>query len=207
MYPTGSCGSLRELGGSGLGLFISRRLTEMHGGAIGFASEAGVGSTFAFYVRSRNATSSRRQDSSSTATAGLGIHTRSRFLANRACDDKDQSPAPLDDVEVAASDLYVLVVEDNIVNQRVLAKQLRTIGINVAVANHGVEALDYLRTTTYCVANEAQANKLSLILMDWEMPVRRFGALTARHADHDTGDGWLDLRAAHSRTAAAGCCA
>lgn len=146
----------------------------MHGGAIGFASKAGVGSTFAFYVRGRNATFSRQQDASSTASPELSIRTRTGLLSSHARDDKDSSPVHLADNEVAASDLFVLIVEDNIVNQRVLAKQLRNIGINVAVANHGGEALDYLRTTTSWVADETQSNKLSLILMDWEMPVRLF---------------------------------
>jgi CheY-like chemotaxis protein len=60
-------------------------------------------------------------------------------------------------------------VEDNLVNQRVLAKQLRTIGMEVTVANHGGEALEHLRTTQYCVTH---GKPLSIVLMDWEMPVK-----------------------------------
>jgi signal transduction histidine kinase len=45
-----------QYGGSGLGLFISRQLTELHGGQIGVGSEAGVGSTFAFYIKAKRPT-------------------------------------------------------------------------------------------------------------------------------------------------------
>ncbi|KAF2714322.1 hypothetical protein K504DRAFT_394618, partial [Pleomassaria siparia CBS 279.74] len=173
-----------DYGGSGLGLFISRRLTEMHGGAIGFASEAGVGSTFSFYIKSRKSFDSH-QGNGVGATPGSSIKTQ--FIQSSGngpsegeeekkslCSNALATPVSLD---IANADLHILIVEDNLVNQRVLAKQLGKLGMHVAVANHGVEALDYLRTTTYCVPTTTTTtttttpNTLSLILMDWEMPI------------------------------------
>ena len=69
--------------------------------------------------------------------------------------------------------LKILIVEDNIVNQKVLAKQLQKAGCIVHVANHGGEAIEFLKTTIYYTAPEAQTKGLDLnvILMDLEMPV------------------------------------
>jgi len=44
--------------------------------------------------------------------------------------------------------LQILLTEDNIINQRVIATQLRRLGNTVHVANHGLEALHFLQRTT-----------------------------------------------------------
>jgi PleD family two-component response regulator len=146
----------------------------MHGGAIGFTSRAGVGSTFAFYVKGRRSTVPRRQSDDSTAAVSISLRAQASALTSRSHDKKDQLPDQPVGLTANTADLHVLVVEDNIVNQRVLAKQLRNIGMKVTVANHGGEALEHLCTTKYCVTDAALGIPLSVVLMDWEMPVSIF---------------------------------
>jgi PleD family two-component response regulator len=141
----------------------------MHGGQIGFTSQRGVGSTFAFYVKSRKSTVTRRQSEDSTAAVRTSMRRQASALTIETRDKKDRMPEPASGNTTKSSNLHILVVEDNLVNQRVLAKQLRTIGMEVTVSNHGGEALEHLRTTHYCVND---GNPLSIVLMDWEMPVK-----------------------------------
>ncbi|KAF2676596.1 hypothetical protein K458DRAFT_437136 [Lentithecium fluviatile CBS 122367] len=86
-------------------------------------------------------------------------------------DETERPGQRLSENGIAAAELNVLVAEDNPVNQRVLTKQLRNLRMKVALANHGGEALEYPCSTDYCTADGSTANKLSLILMDWEMPI------------------------------------
>jgi CheY-like chemotaxis protein len=69
----------------------------------------------------------------------------------------------------------ILLVEDNLVNQKVLQKQLTKHGYRVQIANHGQEALDYLITTTAWRQQDPKEATplpdLHVILMDIEMPV------------------------------------
>ncbi len=56
--------------------------------------------------------------------------------------------------------LHVLLVEDNIMNQKVASKMLEKLGYQITVANHGGEAVSIF-----------QNGKFDFILMDMQMPV------------------------------------
>lgn len=65
--------------------------------------------------------------------------------------------------------LKVLIVEDNLVNQRVLQKQLKNLGCITHVANHGGEALDILNTSRFWKGHESDGIELAVVLMDLEV--------------------------------------
>ena len=63
--------------------------------------------------------------------------------------------------EEAMPPFDVLIVEDNLVNQRVLQRQLDKSGNRTIVANHGGEALDILRQSTYWRATDGPGSRSS----------------------------------------------
>ncbi|WP_051669394.1 ATP-binding protein [Bryobacter aggregatus] len=111
----------RRYGGSGLGLSICRRLTELMGGTIQASSGIGKGSEFRLDLPMDIAPESalERQDASRQALR----------------------PLP--------ESLAVLLVEDNTVNQKLAVRLLERLGCTVAVANSGVEALAQLAKHDY----------------------------------------------------------
>lgn len=157
-----------EYGGSGLGLFISRMLTELQGGQIGVLSEKGVGSTFAFYIRSRKCAEPQ--------TTSPGIHKDGMdFLKMSTAIHPVIDPTTVD----------VLVVEDNEVNQKVLGRLLKRFGFKAHLANHGGEAIEKLQRSCHWNHQLAAAEgyspvvwgkdeemiNVSIVLMDLEMPI------------------------------------
>ena len=122
----------RSEGGVGLGLSITQRLLESLGGNLKFSSEKGVGSEFSVEFN----------------------------LANVALDEVPKDRTGIQSTESATPELYVLVVEDNIVNQKVLVGILKKLGHKTCIANNGQEGVDR-------VSIEA----VDLVLMDCQMPV------------------------------------
>ena len=75
---------------------------------------------------------------------------------------QDNSSLEDHDLEIKAEEKAILVVEDNLINQKVASLLLTKEGFRVDLANDGQEALDMIK---------AQTTAYSLILMDCMMPV------------------------------------
>ncbi|MFN2475386.1 MAG: ATP-binding protein [Chthoniobacterales bacterium] len=121
----------RKYGGTGLGLAISKQLVLMMQGDIGVESVLGEGSTFWF-------------------TAQLEKQSRSATLAVHPVEAR---------VSYARRSERILIAEDNIVNQRVLAHQAKRLGFAADTVADGCEALEALDRIPY-----------DIVLMDCHMP-------------------------------------
>ncbi|KAK1752528.1 hypothetical protein QBC47DRAFT_59888 [Echria macrotheca] len=186
-----------QYGGSGLGLFICRTLTEMQGGQIGVRSRKGEGSTFAFYIKIRRADNPQPDRLAEMPTPRMSPAKLSTVPSpqqlSRSSSAGEIIP-PQVGLEPAATNLGrmwdVLIVEDNLVNQKVLQRQLQLSGNNTSVANHGGEALEALRRSRFWdeeralmkgitplshlpsgTGGDTERRNISVILMDLEMPV------------------------------------
>ncbi|KAM0455243.1 hypothetical protein ACHAO4_004119 [Trichoderma viride] len=156
-----------QYGGSGLGLFISRILTEMQGGQIGVASQRDAGSKFSFYIQSRKCLNPPSEYEHITP-----FKLERKIQTPATGSQPAGSSAPRSQSDAGRNPLFdVLIVEDNIVNQKVLQRQLRNYGNNTFVANHGQEALQTLQKSRFWAGQEAEGVDISVILMDLEMPV------------------------------------
>ena len=125
----------RQYGGTGLGLAISKRLTEMMGGSIGMESDLGIGTTFWFTVRLRKVADFPEAGASQNAS-WAEMRLKSQFAGT-----------------------HILVAEDEPINQEVSRELLEEIGLQVDLAEDGLEAVKMAKESNYAI-----------ILMDMQMP-------------------------------------
>ena len=129
----------RKYGGTGLGLAITRRLVEIHGGEVRVDSQVGKGSTFLVILPCEVA----------PGVAGNAQPTQHEIRGEML------QPPPA---------ARLLLVEDNLVNQKVVLAILRKKGYHIDVANDGREALSKLDAAN-------PDTPYDLVLMDVQMPI------------------------------------
>ena len=135
MFESFSQGSIqinRKYGGTGLGLSIVKGLIEILKGKIYLKSELGKGTTFTFE---------------------LPLQFTEEVI-------KEKKVEYFNDVnELELSNIKILVVEDNKINQMITKKILTKMKLKCDVVDNGEEAVDMVKT-----------NKYDVVLMDIHMP-------------------------------------
>lgn len=150
--------------GTGLGLTISRRLVELHGGSIWLESTSSEGTVIAFDLPTRDHESDNITLALEMAEdGGLNI-SRSRPMESLAGvagqnaitmkESGDEGQAPRDKMG-----RRILVVDDEPINRLIACNHLESWGFEVIEAANGPEALSYL-----------EAETPDLVLLDVMMP-------------------------------------
>lgn len=131
-FSQGSIQINRKYGGTGLGLSIVKGLIDILKGKIYLKSELGKGTTFIFELPLE--------------------HSKEEVKVKKANYFKDVN-------EIELSNIKILVVEDNKINQMITKKILNKMKLNCDIVDNGEDAVDKVKTEHYDV-----------VLMDIHMP-------------------------------------
>jgi signal transduction histidine kinase/CheY-like chemotaxis protein/integral membrane sensor domain MASE1 len=142
----------RDFGGTGLGLTIAKKLSQLMAGDITIESKEGSGTSLVFTCK----LPLTRTKPSSTI---LENHSFQKITSEQSNSIEDGA-YPQTETQNDLSKLNVLVAEDNRINQKLIGTVLSKLGISAVIVENGQLAVDYVK-------KEA----VDVILMDCQMPV------------------------------------
>ncbi|KAI5357937.1 Putative PAS domain, signal transduction response regulator, receiver domain, CheY-like superfamily [Septoria linicola] len=98
-----------------------------------------------------------------------GTKLESEEIQKGGTPEQETKKRPIADMKGEGGRAHVLLVEDNIINQRIVFRKLEAKGFNVTTANNGQEAVDAVRDAPKPSSGDKAA--FDVILMDQEMPI------------------------------------
>ncbi|MBD2151233.1 response regulator [Pseudanabaena sp. FACHB-1277] len=149
----------RQYGGTGLGLAICKRFVEMMGGHTWVESHGNIGGNPPPNWLPNYATGDRH-GAKFYFTVQLPLSQMPKVAIAKP-------PSDLSEVNAKDLPLRILLVEDNIFNQKIVQIMLERMGYEIAIANNGEECLALL----FGQGDPPPTLSYDLVLMDVQMPV------------------------------------
>jgi len=160
---------LQSGGGSGLGLAFAKAIAEQHGGSLrAYSSGRDKGTTFRldlplYHDEAMESTSSnnKNDDANADATLSLSSSVTSAKPGTTTTTIRGETLEPI----------HILVVDDALLNRKLLIRLLESNGHSCGEAENGQELIDTIEARCNSSSEEAQAAQYDCILVDYEMPV------------------------------------
>ncbi|TAE59178.1 MAG: response regulator, partial [Bacteroidetes bacterium] len=153
-FTQADASATRNYTGTGLGLPISRKLIELHGGKIGVQSAPGEGAVFSFTLPVSEATAAGNTQS----LAGFVQRLTGFENLSDINQPSDLNPPDLSPPDPAA--VHILIADDEPINQQVLKNHLTSQGFRISQAMNGPDALAIIE----------KDKSITLVLLDVMMP-------------------------------------
>ena len=133
----------RQYEGTGLGLTLVQKLTDLHGGSVQVESKFGEGSSFTINLPCKQ----------NEITKPENIELETRVFTPEKAERTDSS------LETATPQGTILLAEDNMSNVLLISEYLDSLGYKIVVAHDGLEAIE-----------KTETSNPDIILMDIQMP-------------------------------------